>query len=122
MSPCDSCGGCSGGCSGCSSLEMTQPEVDFLRFLGQVAFLPVARKAGDETPICLELDSANREQTSLVLQCLEKKALVELDYSRPLKGASMEAYAGYPVWGSVALTARGQQVLELLEYQGLQEA
>jgi len=127
MSPCEGCGGCSasGGCtscSGCASLEMTQPEMDFLRLLGQVAFLPVARKAGDETPVCLELDSADREQTSLVLQCLEKKALVELDYSRPLKGASMEAYRGYPVWGSIALTARGQQVLELLEYQGFGEA
>lgn len=122
MSGCADCSGCGGGCGSCSSLELTRPEIDFLRLLGQVAFLPVARKAGDEIPVCLEFAPDNREQTSLVLQCLEKKALVSLDYTRPLKGAPMEAYVGYPVRGSIALTGRGQRVLELLEYQGFQEA
>lgn len=126
MSACGNCSGCQGGCSGCGgctgcngSLEMTRPEIDFLRLLGQVAFLPVARKLGDETPVCLEEGAGDPSVTSLMLLCLEKKALVSLDYGQPLKGASYARYDGYPVHGSVALTARGQRVLELLDYQGL---
>ena len=57
---------------------------------------------------------------SLVLQCLEKKMLIDISYD-PLPGANMDAYKGYPVHGSIALTARGQQVLELLEVQGIEE-
>lgn len=127
MSGCGDCSGCKGGCSSCGgcpgagSLELTQPEVDFLRLLGQVAFLPVARKMGDETPICLEEGLPDAEQTSRVLLMLERKALVSLDYREPLKGASYERYAAYPVQGSVALTERGIKVLEVLEYQGVKE-
>ena len=40
----------------------------------------------------------------------------------PLPGADMSAYRGYPVHGSIALTARGQQVLELLDVQGISES
>lgn len=127
MSGCADCSGCKGGCSGCGgcpgagSLELTQPEVDFLRLLGQVAFLPVARKMGDETPVCMEEGLPDAEQTSRVLLMLERKALVSLDYREPLKGASYGRYAAYPVQGSVALTERGIKVLEVLEYQGVKE-
>lgn len=124
MSGCVDCSGCKGGCSGCpgaGSLELTQPEVEFLRLLGQVAFLPIARKMGDETPVCLENGLPDAVQTSRVLLMLERKALVSLDYREPLKGAAYERYAAYPVQGSVALTARGIGVLEVLEYQGIHE-
>ena len=73
-------------------------------------------------PVYLEEDLYSREEYSLILQCLEKKGLISLDYDKPLAGASMEAYRGYPVHGSMALTQRGQKVLELLELQGMQEA
>ena len=50
-----SCGGDCSHCSGCSgcggSLELTRGEMDFLRLLGQVAFLPVARSMGQEQPV-----------------------------------------------------------------------
>lgn len=127
MSGCADCSGCKGGCSGCGgcpgagSLELTQPEVDFLRLLGQVAFLSIARRMGDETPVCLENGLPDAAQTSRVLLMLERKALVSLDYREPLKGAAYERYAAYPVQGSVALTARGIRVLEVLEYQGIHE-
>ena len=55
-----------------------------------------------------------------MVQWLEKKMLVDITYD-PLSGADMSAYQGYPVHGSVALTERGQQVLELLEVQGIEE-
>ena len=94
-------------------------EITFLRELGQYSFLPVARKASDMIPVYLEDGEENKEMMSLVLQCLEKKMLIDITYD-PLPGADMGAYKGYPVHGSIALTQRGQQVLELIEVQGIQ--
>ena len=54
MSNCENCGGCAGGCDGCSGcareLVVSSGEIEFLKKLGQFAFLPVARKMGDLTP------------------------------------------------------------------------
>lgn len=120
---CGNCSGCTSGCSGCSGcardLVLTEKEMAFLQYLGQVAFLPVARKMGEETPIYLE--EGDREENSLLLQILEKKGLISLDYDKPLKNFDMSAYSAYPVQGSMALTERGQKVLELLDLQGWQD-
>lgn len=114
-------GHCNGNCASCSGcareLELTQKEIDFLDILAQYAFLPVARRMGDLTPVYLE--EGEPADMSLLLQCLEKKGLVSLDYDKPLKGFAEEAYAAYPIRGSMALTERGQKVLELIEYQGI---
>lgn len=113
------CENCSGGCQGCGrSLEMTEGEVRILQALGQYSFLPVARRADDMTPVYLEEQDYTKELYSLILQSLEKKQLISIDYDRPLSGADMSAYVGYPVHGSMALTGRGQAVLDLLERQG----
>lgn len=117
-----SCGGNCSGCSGCGgSLELSQKEMDFLLLLGQVAFLPVARKREDDRPVYLEDGVERQEENALILLLLERKGLVSLDYDRPLKGGDMRSYSAYPIQGSIALTERGQRVLELLEYQGCQE-
>ena len=112
---------CSGNCAACSGcareLVLTQQEITFLQELGQIPFLPVARKMGDLTPVYLE--EGSMEDMSLLLQCLEKKGLISLDFDKPLRGFSMEAYAAYPIHGSMALTERGQKVLEMIEYQGI---
>ena len=92
-----------------------------LESLGQFGFLPVARKADDMTPVYLEEQDYPVEEYSLILQCLEAKGLIRMDYDAPLKGADMGAYKGYPVHGSMALTQRGQQVLELIQVQGMEE-
>ena len=114
--------GCNGNCSSCSGcareLVLTQKEIDFLNILAQYAFLPVARSMGDLTPVYLE--EGDREEMSLLLQCLEKKGLISLDYDQPLGGCDETAYASYPIRGSMALTERGQKVLELMEYQGIE--
>lgn len=111
------CGNCA-SCSGCArELELTQLEIDFLRKLGQIPFLPVARKLGDLTPVYPE-EGADGEM-GLLLQCLEKKGLISLDFDMPLRGFDESAYGPYSIRGSMALTERGQQVLELLEYQGV---
>lgn len=120
---CGNCSGCTSGCSSCSGcardLVLTEKEMAFLQYLGQVAFLPVARKMGEETPIYLE--EGDREENSLLLLVLEKKGLISLDYDKPLKNFDMSAYSAYPVHGSIALTERGQKVLELLDLQGWQD-
>jgi len=115
-------GNCSGNCSSCSGcareLVLTGQEIDFLNQLAQYAFLPVARSMGDLTPVYLE--EGSQEEMSLLLQCLEKKGLISLDYDKPLKLFDESAYAAYPIRGSMALTERGQKVLELMEYQGIE--
>lgn len=114
--------GCNGNCSACSGcareLVLTEKEIAFLHTLGQYAFLPVARAMGDLTPVYLE--EGERETMSLLLQCLEKKGLISLDFDKPLRGFDESAYAQYPIRGSMALTEKGQKVLELMEYQGIQ--
>ena len=102
-------------------MVLTPGEIDFLRLLGQVAFLPVARKMGEPEPVYLEDDRRTVEEYSLLLQTLEKKHLISLDYDKPLQGFREDAYGAYPIRGSMALTQRGQQVLEWLDYQGAQE-
>lgn len=108
-----------GSCGGCGTLELTEIEIRLLKLLGQVAFLPIARKPDGACPVCRELEDCDPEQAGLGLACLEKRGLVDLDYSAPLKGVDMAAYAGYPVHGTVGLTARGQQAVEAMEIQGI---
>ena len=116
------CGGNCGSCGGCArELVLTKAELSFLRELARVAFLPVARKMGDLTPVYLEEGEERKEEYSLLLQCLEKKGLISLDYDKPLKGFDDGSYRAYPIRGSMALTERGQKVMELLEYQGIEE-
>ena len=112
---CEHCGGCAG------ELVLSQPEIDFLNDLAENAFLPVARKAADNTPVYLEKSDQSREQYSLILICLEKKGLISIDFDMPLSGADMSAYAGFPIHGSIALTARGQEVLDVLDKQGARD-
>ena len=119
MSNCKDCKGGCNGCSGCrGTLELTQGELHLLQALGQFSFLPVARKPDDMTPVYREDDAYSQEEYSLIIQVLEKKQLLYLDYT-PLLGAKMGHYSGYPVHGSMGLTQRGLEVLELLERQGI---
>ena len=117
------CDGNCGACSGCArELVLTQREVDFLKELGCVAFLPVARKMGELTPVYLEEGEEKAGEYENLLQVLEKKHLISLDFDKPLKGFDDSAYGAYPIRGSMALTERGQKVLEMLEYQGVNQA
>ena len=86
-------GNCNGNCAACGGcareLVLTGREIDFLNKLGQFAFLPVARTLGDLTHVYLE--EGDREEMSLLLQCLEKKGLISLDYDKPLEGVDERA-------------------------------
>ena len=115
--------GCNGNCASCGGcareLTLTEHEVRFLMKFAQIPFLPVARKMGDTEPVYLEDQEETMETYSLILQILEKKGLVSLDYDQPLKGFDDSAYLAYPIRGSMALTERGHTVLDLLERQGI---
>lgn len=119
---CGGCGGCGGGsCGGCGgALELTQPELDLLRRFAQLPFLPVARRADAETPVCLE-DTASPETLSAAILGLAQKGLIRLDYDLPLSNFDYAAYGSCLHRGSMALTARGQAAVELLEIQGIGE-
>ena len=112
---CENCGGCAG------ELVLSQPELDLLNDLAANAFLPVARAAADPKPVYLEDEKQTPEMYSLILQCLEKKGLIRIDFEQPLRGADMSAYKKYPIHGSFGLTARGQNVLDILDKQGMKE-
>ena len=123
MSGCNGCGGSCGTCGGCgggNALELSEGEIWMLKNLSQIPFLPVARKMDDDIPVYLEDDAYTQEEYTLILQCLEKRGLIDIDYSAPLKGFDASAYAAYPIRGSFGLTARGQVAAELLEYLGVE--
>lgn len=121
MGNCANCSGNCGSCAGCGGcMELSMGEVEMLLKLGQIPFLPVARKMGDDVPVYLEENDKSNEEYSLILQCLEKRGLISIDYDMPLKSFNDAAYSAYPIRGSFALTARGQQVLDVLEMQGIQ--
>ena len=96
-------------------MVLSEMEIDLLRTLGQIPFLPVARTAADPTPIFPEDPG---EETSLVIACLEKRGLITVDFDKPLSGSPE---IPYPICGSMALTERGQAVLELLDIHGFTE-
>lgn len=110
-------------CSSCGKrdLELTREEIEMLGRFAQYSFLPVARKIDDESPIYLEENHYSLEEYGIILALLEKKGLISIDYEKPLKNADFSAYEAYPLRGSMALTARGQQVLEILDLQGYEE-
>ncbi len=122
MAHCENCAGCSscGSCGDCArSLVLTPGEVELLRRLAQIPFLPVARKASDEVPVYLE--EGDETENAALIACLEKKGLIDIDYHLPLSGFDYAAYAAYPLHGSMALTQRGQEVLDAIELQGIEE-
>jgi len=121
MSGCTNCGGNCSSCGSCDgSLLLNSGELQMLRKLGQIPYLPVARRADSTEPVYLEDQDCTPEEYSLILRSLEKKGLISLDFDIPLKGFHSEAYSCYPIVGSFALSARGQHVLQLLELNGIQ--
>ena len=119
MGDCNHCSGSCSSCGGCGiTLTVSEGELHLLRQLGQIPFLPVARRADDMVPVYREDNAYTQEEYAIILQLLEQKRLISIDYDQPLRGYDMSAYQKYLVHGSFALTARGQQTLELLEIQG----
>ena len=87
MGNCGNCKGNCGGCSGCTgcggAMELTEGEIAMVRTLGQIPFLPVARKMGEDVPVYLEEDVYTPAEYSLILQCLEKRGLISIGQHGP---------------------------------------
>lgn len=115
------CGSCCGSCGSCVGREMflTEPELKILELLGEVAFLPAARRADTMEPHCRE--EGLPPEANLALEALERKRLISLDWDKPLRNFDYSGYKGLPVHGSAALTALGQSVLEIIALQGVGE-
>ena len=114
------CKNCGGGCGGCAKvLELTQGEVSVLQELAVYAFLPVARCADDMTPHYPEGEGYSQEEYSAILMHLERKGLICIDYGAPIGSYPAPLYAPWPVHGSMALTQRGQEVVETLNITGI---
>ena len=120
MAHCGGCGGSCENCSGCGAMELNAGELAILEQLRQIPFLPVARRADSDVPVYPETGEFLPEEYSVILQCLEKTGLISSDSDMPLRGYCAPEYEKYPIRGSFALTNRGQQVLEVLDVQGLQ--
>lgn len=67
--------------------------------------------------MCLE----EGEAPAAAILGLAGKGLIRLDYDMPLRGFDYAAYREYPLHGSMALTGRGQDVLEQIEILGIEE-
>ena len=116
-----SCEHCQGSCGGCGALVLTEAELELLRRFGQTPFLPAAWAYDMKTPVYLEDQSRIREAYSAAIQGLAGKGLIRLDCDIPLANFRYDAYGAYPLHGSMALTGRGQDVLEQIEIQGIEE-
>ena len=114
---CASCGSC-GGCG--AALELTAGEIAFLEELAVFAFLPVARRSDDMTPHYVEGTACSQEDYSAILLHLERKKLIDIDYGSLVGSYTDPGYEGLRVHGSVALTGRGQAVVEQLQIHGIQ--
>lgn len=97
------------------TVPLSPMEKDLLSMLAVTPFLPVA---SDGTfPVCRELEMPSPQAGNL-LQKLQQRGLVRIDLDVPLEGFSYEGYDGYPLHGSMALTARGQEALDDMEILG----
>ena len=115
---CAHCAACD-ACPGCGDLLLTADELTVLKRFAAAPFLPLARRAEGGLPVCLELEG-DPERIAAVLRNLESKGLISLDDHLPLSNFDYSAYAAWPLRGSMALTAAGQDALEALEIQGLE--
>ena len=116
---CENCQACNQGtdCSGCQrNTELNLLEYALLDVFSVTPFLPVAidRQSGRMLLMDPELEPT---AAGLALRMLQRRGLVRVDADLPLPNAD---YSGYKdqAHGSAALTARGQEFLDSMEYQG----
>ena len=103
----------------CGALFLTEDELSVLRRFAEMPFLPLV-KMTDGLPLCPTLEG-DAQRLAAVLRNLESKGLISLDDWLPLTNYDYSAWTSHPVHGSMALTASGQDVLEALEVQGIEE-
>ncbi len=123
---CGGCAGCGGGsCGGCGacgsgSLFVTPGELELLQRFAQTPFLPVGFGADPDQPVYREETGHSEAEYASSLLGLRLKGLIRLDREEPLRNFDYQAYSDCRYHGSAALTALGQQAVELMEIQGVE--
>ncbi len=130
LSHCEDCslGGCaSGGCSGCHFGEITlfREELMILLDLGQLAFLPILTRSENQGPVYAPAYPYSQGETpsfSDLIRSLNQKGLLTIDPDIPLENADYGSFAsdGALRRGSLALTAKGQEVLDWISPKDLE--
>lgn len=115
------CENCGSGCCGGGTLLLVEAEVSLLRRLGETPFLPAAAAWDRKAPVYLEDREWPQEAYAAAILGLAAKGLIRLDYDIPLENFDYASYRDYPLHGSMALTGYGQEVLEQIEIQGIEE-
>lgn len=121
---CEGCMGCgtagqcgAGGCSNRGELILCREEVMILLELSQFAFLPVVQEIEfEELKYTSVQDDLLPEMSSFseVIASLEQKRLITVDPDIPLHNIAYEPWSGHKSarCGSMALTQRGQEILD----------
>ena len=107
------CGRCCGGVcpNDPAGISLTENESALLAALAQFAFLPAAYAPQRDGPVCLELPGMTEEDSAAAVS-LWKKRLISVDFDLPLSNFDYSAYADYERYGSIALTALGQELAD----------
>ena len=120
-----SCGDCCGSCGSCGAagqyLSLSEAELSLLQRFAQTPFLPVAQSGTGLSPVLLDAPAGDRPQAGLTLMSMQLKGLVRIDYELPLSNFDYARFPEYTTRGSAALTAYGQEVLDLIEFQGIEQ-
>ena len=117
---CQACNRCT-PCNGCQQNASLNPlGCALLDVFSVTPFLPVALDKHNGR-ICVLDPEFEPYAASLALRMLQRKGLVQVDADFPIKNAD---YKGYEDWahGSAALTARGQEAVDALDYGGKEHA
>ena len=113
---CHSCD-CCARCAGCKQNDALNPlEYALLDIFSVTPFLPVAinKQSGQALLLDPELEPG---AAGFALRMLQRRGYVQVSADTPLQNAS---YRGYEDWkhGSAALTVRGQEAIDAMEYGG----
>lgn len=98
-------------------MVLSQQEIKLLLRFSQVPFLPVAMDDVTSLPVYLDDDLDFSSSCGEAILGLAQKGLISLDFDLPLTNYDYATYEQYPQRGSMALTAKGQDTLDLMEYQ-----
>ncbi|MPM06599.1 hypothetical protein SDC9_52901 [bioreactor metagenome] len=111
------CGACCGGICQGGSLLLTREEVKLLSKFAELAFLPVACREDNRSPIFLTPEYTQAAISTTITGLWQKK-LIRVDYDIPMLNFDYADYGPYAIHGSMAITAAGQDALDSLEIQG----
>lgn len=96
-------------------------ELSLLQLFSVYPFLPAARDK-DGMPVYFpdassDMFATSADDISACLYALEAKQIISVDEDIPIAGYDYSIYHDFPLHGSMALTAFGQDILDSLIYQ-----